>query len=89
MPYLFSASRLTFFHTEVPCADIPGDVVEITDEAHEALMEDLLMRGKILQADDQGAPEAVPRGDEVQVPGAESDEQGSLSEAVPNTAQGA
>lgn len=83
MPYLFSASRLTFFHTEVPCANIPEDVVEITDEKHESLMEDLLMRGKTLQADDQGSPEAVTRVGEATV-GGDSD---AAPESMPNSVQ--
>lgn len=42
MPYLFSPSNLAFFHTDVPCKDLPGDAMEVTDGDHESIMEGLL-----------------------------------------------
>ncbi len=76
MSYLFSPSLLRFFHTDVPYPVLPEDVREITDNEHEAIMEALLMHGKVLQADDLGAPIAVDR-----------IEDGTDAASVPNTAQ--
>ncbi len=64
MPYLFSPSKLAFFHTDVPCNDLPGDVVEVSDGAHESIMEGVLLHGKVLQADTEGAPVAAERSEE-------------------------
>lgn len=61
MGYFFSASRLTFFHSAIPCDDVPDDLRPLTDERHEALMEDVLRNGKQLAADDAGDPIAVAR----------------------------
>ena len=59
MPYLFSSSMRAFYHTDVPYTGLPEDVVEVADEEHEAIMEALLLHGKALQADIDGAPQAV------------------------------
>lgn len=67
MPHLFSPSTLTFYHTEVPYPDLPEDVNEVTDELHEGIMESLLLHGKVLQADAEGAPQAVEAINEVEV----------------------
>lgn len=61
MPYLFSPTELVFYHTEIPCTDRPADVREVTDEEHDLLMQGLLTKGQMLQADDQGRPMLVPR----------------------------
>jgi len=80
MPYLFSPSRLAFFHTDVPCNDLPGDAVEVTDGAHESIMEGLLLHGKVLQADGEGAPVAAERSEGLAG-------SGDAEETVPNSAQ--
>ncbi len=59
MPYLFSPSMRAFYHTDVPYSGLPEDVVEVADEEHEGIMEALLLHGKVLQADADGAPQAV------------------------------
>lgn len=63
MPHLFSPSTLAFYHTEVPYLVLPEDVNEVTDELHEAIMESLLLHGKVLQADSEGAPRAAELSD--------------------------
>lgn len=64
MPYLFSPSKLAFFHTDVPCSGLPVDVVEVADDVHESVMEGLLLHGKVLRADAEGAPVAAERSEE-------------------------
>lgn len=61
MGYFFSPSRLAFFHSSVPCKDAPDDLRPLTNERHEALMEDILRNGKELTADAAGDPIAVAR----------------------------
>ncbi len=59
MPHLFSQSVRAFYHTDVPYTELPEDVVEVSDEEHEAIMDALLLHGKVLRADAEGAPQAV------------------------------
>ena len=69
MPYLFSPSKLAFFHTDVPCHGLPEDVVEVADDAHGAIMEGLLLHDKVLQADIEGGPVAAKRSEEPAIAG--------------------
>lgn len=78
MPYLFSPSELAFFHTDVPYMSLPADTAEVADDVHEAIMEAVLLGGKIIKADGDGSPMA---GD----PAGISDSGGGLP-AVPNSA---
>lgn len=61
MPYLFSPLKLAFFHTDVPCGDLPVGAIVVSDEEHESIMKGLLLQGKVLQAGEDGAPQAVER----------------------------
>lgn len=61
MAYFFSPSRLAFFHSAVPCSDVPDDLRPVTDERHEALMEEVWHNGKQIVADANGDPDTAAR----------------------------
>lgn len=61
MSYLFSPSRLAFFHVAIPCADTPDDLRPVSDKRHEALMVEVWSNGKEIVADANGDPVARSR----------------------------
>lgn len=61
MGYFYSASRNTFFHSDVPYKDIPLDVVAISNALHEQLMIASLKDGKKITTDPSGLPIAIER----------------------------
>ncbi|NNB15969.1 hypothetical protein [Pseudomonas fragi] len=61
MGYLYSASRSTFFHSDIPYKDVPLDVVAISNALHEQLMIASLKDGKKITANPDGLPMAVER----------------------------
>ncbi|MFJ3050861.1 DUF4376 domain-containing protein [Pseudomonas nitroreducens] len=54
----YSQTTGGFYSTEIHGTNIPDDVVEITDEEHQKLL-DGQSRGLLIQADESGTPELV------------------------------